>query len=187
MKKLCILFFALISATIHSQTQNTYPLQVAQSIINWKGTYAFQFSEHNGTVNFIKGELSTANGDIVGGFFEVDMTSITNPDYEETGDGPVAHLKDPDFFDVKKFPKAILVITDVIYFEDSNDHKILADLTIKGITQPIEFWPTLVDGDKKILKTRLKIDRTRWGITYNNKLKNHAISEAIEFDVTLQF
>ena len=61
-----------------------------------------------------------------------------------------------------------------------------ANLTIKNKTQPIEFWAT-VDTEKKALNTRFKIDRRRWGITYNNELKNHAIADAIEFEAELFF
>ena len=67
-----------------------------------------------------------------------------------------------------------------------NIHKIFADLTIRGITQAIEF-NAFADEVKKQLKTKFKIDRTLWGITYNNRLKNEALSDAIEFDVLLQF
>ena len=195
MKKLVVLTL-LITFTIGAQNSKknplspdvlkNYPLKADQSIINWRGTYSFKFSEHSGTVKFLEGALETTNGDITGGTFLVDMKSITNPDYEDNGNGPVAHLKDPDFFHVEKYPLARLKIVNATYFPDSNDHKIEAELTIKGITQPIEFWPQ-VDDVNKIMKARFKIDRTRWGITYNNKLRDHAISDAIEFDAVLQF
>ncbi|GAB5399548.1 MAG: hypothetical protein Aureis2KO_11330 [Aureisphaera sp.] len=172
---------------VQAQMEEYHPLQTDTSIINWKGTYSFKFSEHVGTVKFSNGTLITAHGNITGGTFQIDMTSITNEDHARSGDGPVNHLKDPDFFDVAKFPKAQLTINKVTYFADSDDHKMEADLTIKGITKPVEFWLSMVDVEKKLIKTKFKIDRTRWGITYNNKLKDHAISEAIEFDVALQF
>jgi polyisoprenoid-binding protein YceI len=113
------------------------------------------------------------------------MNSITNEDYRNN-EGPVNHLKNDDFFDVPNYPEARLTIRKVSYFEEDNQHKMEADLTIKGITRSIEFWAT-VDGTTKTMSTRFKIDRQRWGISYNNKLKNHAISDAIEFEVFLDF
>jgi polyisoprenoid-binding protein YceI len=185
MKKLLFIATLFVTATVTAQNKKTYELDTKQSTINWRGYYTFLFSEHTGTVSFTKGALETINGNISGGFFVIDMKSITNKDYEE-GIGPVKHLKDSDFFDVEKFPTATLKITKIEYFADNNIHKIIANLTIKGITKSQEFWAT-ANGSKKQLTTKFKIDRTRWGITYNNRLKNEAIADAIEFEVKLQF
>ena len=35
------------------------------------------------------------------------------------------------------------------------------------------------------MTTKFKIDRTLWGINYNSKLKDQAISDAIGFEVKL--
>ena len=169
----------------YTQQQKTYQLKPQQSVINWTGSYTFLFSEHKGTVNFKEGTLFSNDGNITGGSFLIDMTTISNEEYL-AGIGPVQHIRNPDFFDVNKFPEAKLVITSVQFFPRENRHKFMADLTIKGITKPIEFWPEIDEANNRI-NTKLKIDRTRWGITYNNKLKNDAISDAIAFDIVLQF
>ncbi len=185
MKSLLITCIMLAGFAATSQNQKTYMLDTIASVINWEGNYAFNFSQHNGTVHFKAGVLTTTNDHITGGSFIIDMTTISNPEYLE-GIGPVKHLRDSDFFDVEKHREALLVITKVEYFTNENIHKILANLTIKGITKPIEFWAT-ADGNKNTLETKFKIDRTRWGITYNNKLKNQAIADGIGFIVNLQF
>ena len=185
MKKLSCFLILLMSLSAICQNQKSFTLDIDQSVINWKGTYAFQFSEHSGTVKFKKGSLITTNDHISGGSFVIDMNSISNEDYRNNV-GPVEHLKNDDFFDVPKYPEALLSIQKVSYFEADNQHKMEANLTIKGITKPIEFWAT-VDGTTQTMSTRFKIDRQRWGISYNNKLKNHAISDAIEFEVFLEF
>jgi len=185
MQKLIYTLIFLTSLSITGQVQQTYSLNTEKSVLNWKGTYAFLFSEHSGTVTFKEGQLHSKDGNIMGGSFVIDMNSITNEDYE-LNQGPVKHLKEEDFFDVPNFSEAKLVITKVTYFMEGNQHKMEGHLTIKGIAQPIEFWAT-VDAAKKVMITRFKIDRKRWGITYNNKLKNHAISDAIEFEAELFF
>lgn len=186
MKQLLFAFIILMSLSTVGQHQKTYQLNTKKSTIKWKGSYTFQISEHTGTVNFMEGTLTTANNTITGGNFTIDMTSINNEENRLQGVGPVGHLKDSDFFDVIKYPTASLNITKVNYFPDENRHQMFGDLTIKGITKNIEFW-AVADGMTKHINTTFRIDRTRWGITHNNKLKNHAISDAIEFDVTLQF
>ncbi|MEM7084916.1 MAG: YceI family protein [Bacteroidota bacterium] len=185
MQKLICILILMTSLSLTGQTQQTYPLNVEKSVLNWKGTYAFQFSEHSGTVSFKEGQLHAENGHLKSGRFIIDMNSITNEDYERK-QGPVKHLKDSDFFDVTKFPEAKLVINKVTYFIDGNQHKMEGQLTIKGISKPIEFWAT-IDATTKIMHTRFKIDRRDWGIVYNNKLKNHSISDAIEFEAELFF
>ncbi|MFC4633451.1 YceI family protein [Dokdonia ponticola] len=188
MQKLVITLMIMTGAIMTSQVQNSkesYTLNLEKSLLYWKGSYTFNISEHNGIVLFKTGELATTDDFITGGSFVIDMQSINNmPDSDHKG--PIEHLKDTDFFDVEKFPEAKLVFTAVEYLPNSNTHKIYADLTIKGITKSIKFYAD-VDGVKKTFKAHFKIDRTRWGITYNNKAKDKAISDAIEFKAFLKF
>lgn len=188
MQKIVITLMMMTSAILTSQVQNnkeTYVLDAKKSVLEWKGSYTFNISEHNGFVYFKSGELQTINEYITGGVFVIDMNSIVYEDYS-VDRGPIEHLKDTDFFDVKKFPEAKIVFTSVKYFPDTNTHEIVADLTIKGVTKSITFYAD-VDGTKKTMKAHFKIDRTRWGITYNHKIKDDAISDAIEFKVFLHF
>lgn len=186
MKTLCIITMMAFTALLQAQYLDTvYELDPEQSIILWKGSYSFNFGEHMGIVKLEKGTLTTQNNRISGGEFTIDMTTIAN-DPNQDHKSPIKHLRDEDFFHVSKFPKATLKITSVNYIPEKNLHEIIADLTIKEITKSQTFYAT-ADGDTKTLTTKLKIDRTRWGIIYNHKLKDKAISDAIEFDVRLVF
>lgn len=176
----------ITSSVMSAQYLNTtYELDPAQSMILWKGSYSFNFGEHMGIVHFEKGTLSTNNNMITGGEFTIDMTTIAN-DPNQDHESPIEHLRDEDFFHVVKYPKATLKITSIEYLPNTNTHEVFADLTIKGITKSQTFYAT-ADGEKKTFTTKFKIDRTRWGIIYNHKMKDKAISDAIEFDVTLTF
>ena len=186
MQKLILTLIILSSTLLAAQQQDTtYILDTENSVINWTGIYAFQFSEHSGTVQFKEGQLYTTGSTITGGEFIIDMTTIDNED-NKSGKGPVGHLKNEDFFDVAKYPEAHLKIRTIEYFENTNTHEVFADFTIKGITKSQKFYAT-ADGTTNTLTTQFKIDRTRWGITYNNKMKDHAISDAVGFDVRLVF
>ena len=186
MKKLLFTFIMLSSFIAYSQSQKTYQLDTKKSILKWTGSYAFKFHEYNGTVTFNKGKLHTSDGTVTGGSFELDMTTITTKEYAKSGNGPVSHLKDEDFFHVKEHPTATLKITKVEYFENGNEHWFYADLTIKEVTKPIKFSAYL-DGKKKTMTAKFKLDRNDWGITYNHKLKNDFISDTMGFETILYF
>lgn len=184
---LSIVFTAFAQKQIPKVSSQTYDLDIVKSNIAWKGSYLFQFSEHTGVVNFKSGKLYTNKDEITGGSFIVDMTSITNEQYQKNPDnGPVEHLKNADFFDVTVYPEAHLELSKVTYYQEDNEHRFEGRLTIKGITNTIMIR-ALANAKTKSIKTKFKIDRKDWGITYDSKYKDSAISDAMEFDVFLQF
>ncbi|GGI56451.1 YceI family protein [Winogradskyella haliclonae] len=192
-----LLFIAIILFTAFTYAQNTasnsiekLDINTSKSEIKWSGEYAFYFGGHKGIIDFKEGYFLKKNDLISGGEFIIDMNSIvcTDNNKVDKDSGLVNHLKDPDFFDVKKYPTAKLAITSVTY-HNHTQMKIYANLTIKDVTLPINFRAE-VDYQKKEMTTRFKIDRTLWGITYNSKeiegkLKDGLISDAIGFEVKL--
>ncbi|GER59557.1 YceI family protein [Patiriisocius marinus] len=168
-------------------TKVIHSLVTNQSIINWTGSYLFKYYEHKGTVDFKKGNLITKNGNIIGGSFVIDMTTISNEEYRlDNGNGPIGHLKNSDFFDVAIYPEAKLELTKVTYYSNTNEHRLEGNLIIKEISKPIMI-KAMVDDVAKTIKTKFKIDRRDWGINYESKFKDSAISDAIAFDILLQF
>ena len=86
-----------------------------------------------------------------------------------------AHLQTPDFFDAERAPEISFRSTDVR--RSGDDVKVAGELSIRGTTQPVELSGTIADpitdpyGKKRIgLKLEGKIDRTKFGITWNNPL-----------------
>ncbi|MDP5158524.1 MAG: YceI family protein [Flaviramulus sp.] len=189
MKK-SILLLAVTMCSLMSFSQEQLEINILKSDIKWTADYAFYFNGHNGIVTFKEGYFIKTNEVITGGEFIIDMDTIKNLDIEneEGKEGLVDHLKNEDFFDVKKFPIAKLVISHVKY-HDNKHMKIYANLTIKGVTNPVDFQAE-VDYEKAQMITKFKIDRTRWNINYNSKeiegkLKDGIISDAIGFEVKL--
>ena len=177
----CILSMSNLT---YGQTQ--LPIDVNLSNIKWFGEYTFYFGGHDGTISFEEGHFIKTGDVITGGEFVIDMNSIVCLDIEneEANSGLVDHLKDPDFFDVINYPKAKLKITRVEYHDPVN-MKVYADLTVKGITEPIDFQAK-VDFEKEEMITKFKIDRMRWDISYNSSMRDSAISDAIGFDIVLK-
>lgn len=182
MKKLimCLTFLFLTQ----TYAQNVLPINPAKSEIKWSCDYSFYFNGHYGFVKFKQGYFEKTKDKITGGSFIIDLHTLEATDMEADGnEGLTKHLKDPDFFEVDKFPTATLVIKKTTY-HSATTFEAEADMTIKGITKPVKFKAEL-DFEKKTMKTRFKIDRTRWGINYNSTLKDSAISDAIGFEVTI--
>jgi polyisoprenoid-binding protein YceI len=172
--------------SLSSAANEKYSIDKKESVITWKGSMAFGSKEkHVGYVYVSKGELTMENGQLTGGTVEIDMTSMEYKDKTHTN-SPVHHLKDPDFFDVGKFPISKFVITKVASTGGGNII-VAGDLTIKGVTQAITF-PAKIGVKDGIVKAdgKVTIDRTQWGIRYKSgkfydNLADETISDDIEF------
>lgn len=134
-----------------------------KSTVTWK---AYKVTgSHTGTVALQQGSLIFDNGQLSGGEFTVDMTTLTATDLEgEWKDKLVGHLKSDDFFSVEKHQLSTLVFTQV-EATGKNSYEITGDLTIKGITHPVTF-DLSVYGSKA--NATLKVDRAQYDIRFGS-------------------
>lgn len=186
MKKLSCIIFILSIINI-CQAQEKINIDIVKSSIKWNGEYTFYFGGHEGFIGITEGHLLKTNDKIIGGSFEISMNTITNTDIEE-GDANrslIEHLQSDDFFNIKDHPTSKLNITKIEYSSETQA-RVEADLTIKNITKPINFRAEF-DSIKKEVIAKFKIDRTLWGVIYNNLIKNEAISDAIGFEINLSY
>lgn len=172
-----------------------YALQVPQSMINWKATYVVG-GGHEGTLKPESGDLAIdTSGKWVGGYFVVDMNTISSTDLKEAGErGSLEkHLKDDDFFAVQKYPKAYFTLTGAFPTVGVNTLTISGNLTIKNVTHNITFPVTLETvGNQLTVRASLKIDRTKWGVNYQSgsvfsNLKDDVISDELPLTLHLVF
>jgi polyisoprenoid-binding protein YceI len=184
MKKIIIAVICIMCLPTISSAQEKQHINLQKSTIKWIGEYTFSFGGHDGNIRFKEGHFIKTNGIITGGEFSIDMNSLTNTDIKtaRANLNLVNHLKDPDFFDVKKFPLAYLKITKFEHFKD-NQIRVTANLTIKGITKSISFNGEL---NNEEMKTRFKIDRQAWNVNYKSKMKDSPISDAIGFEISIK-
>jgi polyisoprenoid-binding protein YceI len=100
-----------------------------------------------------------ANGSLA---IDIDATSLWSDDEKLTN-----HLKNPDFFDVRKYPKITFKATQILPSDDDGKVMMKGDLTMLGKTAEINVPCTASVGDKQIeIDATFVIDRTRWGMTY---------------------
>ncbi len=178
-------------------TVASYSLVIPESFVNWKGMHVMGGNGHQGYIKPLMGTLAfDANGTITGGYFELDMNTITLTDKKDTSsdNGVVSHLKDPDFFDVKKYPRGTFKLTKAIRGpNDSSSYYITGQLTLRAITQEIQFPATIVRNGEDIVATAsLTIDRTKWGITYQSGsvfglVKDELLEDRVPVSLALRF
>ncbi len=136
--------------------------------VNWIGRKVL--GEHEGTIDLSKGNLVFENGEIAGGSFDIDMSSITVTDL--TGDDNqklVGHLMSDDFFGVENYPTATFEITSA-QTTDGSSYELTGDLTIKETTAEETLDVTVAenaDGTLAATATMI-IDRTIYDVRYGS-------------------
>ena len=121
--------------------------------------------QHTGTINLQSGWLNWQDNKIVSGEFNIDMTTLKD---SEPNEGLEGHLKSEDFFGVEKFPTSKLVITGSTSF-DKGTGVVSGTLTIKGVTNPVEFKTTMQKKDDGLwFFTNIIVDRTKYNICYGS-------------------
>ncbi len=105
----------------------------------------------------------------------VDIASITTGD-----DGRDGHLKSADFFDAENFPTMTFVSTGID--KDGSDYVLHTDLTIKGVTKPVDFELEFdgVSGDpwgstRAGFSAETEVNRKDWGLEWNVALETGGV------------
>lgn len=173
----------------HPGNEKYVRIDTKQSVITWKGSMLIGPNSHTGYVSVSKGELMMENSQLMGGTVEVDMNTIEDESHR-SDNNLIEHLKDPDFFDVKKFPVSTIAITRVASI-NVEEKEITGNLTIKGITNAVSFPAKIKVRDGIVTADgRLVIDRTKWDVRYKSGkfydlLADQTMSDSIEFNIKI--
>jgi polyisoprenoid-binding protein YceI len=171
-----------------------YDVDPAASIVNWEGAKIAY--GHAGTVPVTSGQLMVAKGNIVGGRFSLDLREMENTDIPDAEKKAklIGHLQSPDFFDTEKFPMAEFTITQVqpAAADAGHSHNITGNLMMKGEQRSITI-PATVSMEGGMLKAstpKFTIDRTDWGVNYNNSgiagiIKDDIINDNLGLQIEL--
>ena len=104
-----------------------------------------------------------------------------------------AHLQSPDFFDAERFPQLGFEANEISRSGDGLT--IAGELTLKGHTEPVEIRGHINDpapdpygGERLGLQLEAKVDRTRFGLNWNNPLPSGdpALANEVTIMVDLQ-
>jgi polyisoprenoid-binding protein YceI len=164
----------------------TWKIDPAHSGVEFVVTH-LMISKVRGRFSDISGSVVT-DGTPVGSRIEAEIgtASITTNDA-----GRDTHLRSGDFFDVEKFPKIRFVSTAVKPTGD-NEFVVAGDLTIRGVTRPVEMKVTSEGftkdpwgNDRAGFSGSLKIDRRDFGLTWNQALEAGGVMVSNEVRLTV--
>lgn len=150
----------------------SYTVDAAASSFKWHATKVT--GEHSGVAKFSKGAVVTNGNTLKSAEIIVDMNSIDATDLTgEYHDKLVGHLKSEDFFSVAKFGTATIKVKSATPIKgnakDANNYTIVADLTIKGITNEITFPALVVVNAKEVIvNADLMVNRAKYDIKYGS-------------------
>lgn len=118
---------------------------------------------------------------VLEGAARVSSIQVKDPNLE-------AHLQAPDFFDAERHPEITFRSSDIR--GDGDRLHIDGEISIKGHTEPVQIVGSLsgpmndpFGGERLGLQLEAKIDRTAFGVSWNNPLPNG--EPALSAEVTL--
>ena len=170
-----------------------------KSKIEWLGTKPT--GTHFGTLNVQSGSVFVKDGELLGGEFTLDMTSINVLDLEdpEMKGKLEGHLKSADFFLVDSFPTANFKLATVVPIEAAEQvegnvvptHRIEGNLTMRGVTRKVSFPAKIEISENSLVGVtpQFVLNRTEWNVNYGSKsifaeLKDNFIND--EMGVTIK-
>jgi polyisoprenoid-binding protein YceI len=179
--------------TATSQTQvavptGTWNVDPVHSTIGFEVKH-FGISTFRGSFAGYEGTIATSDGSLERVEGKVDVASV------DVKDGQLAaHLQGEDFFDVANHAEIGFVSTAVSGLEDGR-YELTGDLTIRGVTRPVTLEVEIdgagedpVGGERISLIGRGEIDRTEFGIAWNQTIANGAlvVGEKVRLVLTVE-
>jgi polyisoprenoid-binding protein YceI len=123
---------------------------------------------------------------VLRGTAKVGSVQVKDPNLE-------AHLQSPEFFDAERYPQLSFDAHDIS--RSGDDLTISGELTLKGHTEAVEITGHINDpapdpygGERFGLQLETTVDRTNFGINWNNPLPSGdpALSNDVTITVDLQ-
>jgi polyisoprenoid-binding protein YceI len=158
--------FALLTLSAFGVSANELPLDTAHSAVTFSVPHMV-VSRTKGSFGEFDGSLTVVDGKVTGAKAVIQVKSIDTKNQKRDD-----HLRNPDFFDVEKFPTITFVSTKI------EGGKLVGNLTIRDVTKEVsldmEFLGPVKDPWGKIrygLNATGVIDRTEFGLTWSKSME----------------
>ena len=179
-----------------SPEDTIYTVNPEKSRFEWMGCNLA--STHRGTIRIASGQINLEKGQLSGGSFTLDMSSIQNTDLTDPDLRKMLenHLLSDDFFDADRYPTAVLEIRRAELLPNPTpgapNHTITAELTLKDVSREIQFPAVVAVGEDGTLiaNAQVEIDRTQWNVIYGSgrffrMLGKHLVNDSVTLNITL--
>lgn len=190
MKSLAIIFmlFGLLLASPTSYEPKPFKIDVNHSnisfavpIMNGLSKVGGKFSEFTVDLNFDEKDINKSSVNVVIKAKSID-TGINARD---------EHLRNPDFFEVEKFPDITFKSKQVI--KNGEKLTLLGDFTMHGVTKEISFPFEITGKDIDTKENRVSygfsaktvINRRDFGINYQHQTVPNFIGDNVEIEINL--
>lgn len=147
--------------------------------------FAVDYMAGTFTGSFDDFDVTVADGALTGSA-KVASIQVKDPNLE-------AHLQSPEFFDAERYPELSFESKSIDRAGDKLE--IDGEITIKGHTEPVAITGIVTEpsddpfgGTRFGLKLEAKVDRTKFGVSWNNPLPSGepALSNEVTIIVDLQ-
>lgn len=151
------------------------------------------FSVRHAGISKVRGRFTDASAEAKIGRSLADASlhaTVKTASFDSGDANRDGHVKGPDFFDVENFPEMTFRATSVE--GDGEDYTLTGDLTIRGITKPIEleveFTGVAVDpfgATRAGFSAEAEISRKEFGLTWNAVLETGGllVSDKVRINV----
>jgi polyisoprenoid-binding protein YceI len=181
MKKInALLAILFVSGAAFAQT--TWSIDKAHSKVGFNVVH-MAVSEVEGNFKDFDGAVVSKADDFNGAEVTFTAKTASIDTDNERRDG---HLKSPDFFEAEKFPDLAFKGNLV---KDGGKYKLKGDLTLKGVTKPVEFDVTYggtINTGREVkagFKLLGQINRQDFGLAWSNKLASGEMVVSDKVDV----
>jgi len=182
---LAVVFTTMAFANPTNVFKKKLKVDTEKSTVIWKGYKPT--GSHTGTINLTSGSLVMKGDNLVGGSFQVDMSTIKD---KENNSKLENHLKSKDFFEIDVYTSSKF---EIVRSENKEGKTfITGNMTIKDVTEEITFSAIVSETDDAVVVTTetFQINRAKFNITFKSKtffndLKDNFINDEFDLQVTL--
>lgn len=170
----------------HGLTPGVWVLDISHSEI--------AFTVRHAGISKVRGRFLEASAEARVGASLADASlhaSVKTSSFDSGDANRDAHVKGPDFFDVEKYPEMTFRATSIE--GDGEDYTLTGDLTIKGVTRPVEleveFSGVAVDpfgATRAGASAEAEISRKDFGLTWNAVLETGGVLVSDKVKITIE-
>lgn len=142
------------------------------SKVEWTGRKTIKGSHDGGFAKFTGSlTLDAAGKEVTYVVVDIDVNSMWADDKASPNEKLLTHLRNDDFFNVEKFPKAKFESTKIE--KKGEQYEVTGNLTLRDVTKSLTFPATINVGEKDVsVKATFQFNRQPYGVKFTGVGEN---------------